>query len=79
MAELTKFARRSNLDGTMDTICTRCMATVATVYDERELLRFEQHHICDPFLIKRFYGLKPPSSETVDGSQNCNPPMAANR
>ena len=65
MAEFPKFAHRSNLDGTMDTICLRCIATVATAYREGELLRYEQQHICDPFLIEQFYVKKPPSSETV--------------
>ena len=49
----------------MDTMCPRCIVTVATVYDECELLRYEQQHICDPFLIEQFYVKKPPSSETV--------------
>ena len=70
MTESSKFAHRSNLDGTMDSICPRCIATVATVYHEDELLRFEQQHICDPLLVERFYGRKPPSSETVVASQN---------
>ena len=48
MAESPKFAHRSNLDRTMDSICRRCIATVATVYDEGALLRYEQQHICDP-------------------------------
>lgn len=68
MAELSKFAHRSNLDGTMDTICTRCITTVATVYEEGELLRHEQQHICDPVLVERFDGMKP-LSETVGTSK----------
>ncbi len=70
MAESPKFAHRSNLDGTMDSICPRCIETVATVYDEGELLRYEQQHICDPALAERFSGMKPPASETVEDSQN---------
>ena len=30
MADSPKFAHRSNLDGTADSICFRCIATVAT-------------------------------------------------
>ena len=48
----------------MDSICWQCIVTVATVYDEGEFLRYEQHHICDPVLVERFHGMKPPSSET---------------
>jgi len=69
MTESSKFAHRSNLDGTMDSICRRCTATVATVYDKGELLRYEQKHICDPVLVERYIGAKPPSSETVEDSQ----------
>jgi hypothetical protein len=70
MADSPKFAHRSNPDGTMDAICMRCIATVATVYDKDELLRHEQQHICDPVLVERFDGTKPPSSETVKDSEN---------
>ena len=76
MAESSKFAHRSNLDGTMDTMCLRCIATVATVYDEGELLRYEQQHICTPVLVERFGGImKPPSSETVEDSQKLAIPL----
>ena len=74
-----KFAHRSNLDGTTDTICPRCVATVATVYDEGELLRYEQQHICDPVLVAQLYGKKPPSSEPVEGSQNWQFPELGGR
>jgi len=70
MADALKFAHRSNLDGTTDSICCRCIATVATVYDEAELLRYEQHHICGPVLGERFDGTKPPSPETVEEIQD---------
>ena len=70
MAESPKFAHRSNLDGTTDTICRRCFATVATVYDIGELFRYEQKHICDPVLLEQLYGKKPPSSEPMEDSQN---------
>jgi hypothetical protein len=70
MADSSKFAHRSNLDGTADSICMRCIATVATAYDEGELLRYEQQHICDPVLVERFDGTKSPSSEIVVDSQN---------
>ncbi len=70
MAALLKFAHRSNLDGTVDSICPRCIATLATAYDEAELRIFEQQHICDPALVERYHGRKPPSSETVEDSQN---------
>jgi hypothetical protein len=48
----------------------RCIVTVATAYDESELLKFEHEHVCDPVLIDRFDGTKPPSFETVEDSRN---------
>jgi len=73
MASSGNFAHRSNLDGTTDSICFRCIATVATVYDEAELLHYEQQHICDPVLVERFDGAKPPSSEEIEDSRNHSP------
>lgn len=69
MADSSRFAHRSNLDGTVDSICMRCIATVVTVYDESELLRFEHEHICDPVKVERFDGIKPPSFEPVEEFQ----------
>jgi hypothetical protein len=46
------------------------MATVATVYDVGELLRYEQQHICEPVLVERYNRANPPLSETVEDSQN---------
>ena len=74
MAKSLNFAHRSNLDGTSDSICLRCIATVATVYDECELLKYEEQHVCDPISIERFDGTNPPSRETVQDSQNCQFP-----
>jgi hypothetical protein len=61
-----QFAHRKNLDGTIDTICRQCIATVATVNDESELLRHEQQHICNPVQVERFSIIKPPSSAPVE-------------
>ncbi len=69
MTESRKFAHRVNLDRTFDSICRRCIETVATVYDEAEVLRFEQRHVCDPVRVELYNGTKPPSSETVEDSQ----------
>ena len=70
MREAAKFAHRKNPVGTVDSICRRCVATVATTCDESELRRLEQEHICDPALVERYHGRKPPSSLTVEDSQN---------
>jgi hypothetical protein len=47
------FPHRHNADGTHDSICTACLATVATVQDERELDRLESAHVCEPVNLYR--------------------------
>jgi hypothetical protein len=42
-----KFPHRHNLDGSFDSICTVCLATVATARLEEQLYREESAHICD--------------------------------
>jgi hypothetical protein len=58
------------MDGTTDSICRQCIATVATVNDESELLSYEQQHICNPVMVERFSIIKPPFSETVKEFQD---------
>jgi hypothetical protein len=43
------FPHRHNKDGTVDSICSECLLTVATVRDERELTQHEEVHVCDPY------------------------------
>jgi hypothetical protein len=42
-----KFPHRKNWDGTYDSICTACTATVATSHNEAELRAYERAHVCD--------------------------------
>jgi hypothetical protein len=44
-----RYAHRPNNDGSYDSICTACFATVASVSDEAELMRHEQSHVCNPY------------------------------
>jgi hypothetical protein len=46
-----KFPHRHNLDGSYDSICTVCLATVATVRREEQLRREESAHVCDPIRL----------------------------
>lgn len=46
-----KFPHRHNLDGSYDSICTTCLATVATVRREEQLYREESAHVCDPIRL----------------------------
>ena len=40
------FSRRKNADGTHDSICRRCFATIATEDDQDVLLAQEARHSC---------------------------------
>jgi hypothetical protein len=42
------FPHRHNRDGSYDSICTTCQATVARVSKETELAQFEHSHACNP-------------------------------
>lgn len=48
------FMRRTNTNGTMDSICCKCFVTVATVSREFELDRAERTHRCDPMLLEHW-------------------------
>jgi hypothetical protein len=41
-----KFVHRVNGDGTHDSVCRICFATVATVRDETDLYTKERAHVC---------------------------------
>jgi hypothetical protein len=55
--ELT-FAHRANDDGTIDSICRECFATVSTSLWEADLERAEQEHVCDPAELERFQSMR---------------------
>ncbi len=41
------FPHRHNKDGSHDSICILCFATIASVQNEADLAQHEQNHICD--------------------------------
>jgi hypothetical protein len=47
------FAHRHNLDGTWDSICTKCFLTIATERSEDRLLMNEHRHDCDSLMKAR--------------------------
>ena len=65
-SERLKFAHSFVKDGSVDSICPRCFATVASAACETDLVLKEQQHVCDPFLVahNEFFK-KMPRSETV--------------
>jgi len=42
-----RYPHRENKDGSYDSICTACFATIASVRNETELARHERAHVCD--------------------------------
>jgi hypothetical protein len=54
------FPIRRNTNGTYESICTACLATVATAQHEWELGRHESSHVCEPMSLYRVsHGLLP--------------------
>jgi hypothetical protein len=49
-----RFVHRANRDGSTDSICKDCFATVCTSAWETELGHAERTHVCDPSLVARF-------------------------
>jgi len=47
------FPHRYNSDGSYDSICTVCLATIATAQNEWELARYESAHVCEPLDLYR--------------------------
>jgi hypothetical protein len=47
----THYPHRRNEDGSYDSICTACYATVASSWPEEALAEFESAHTCDSTLL----------------------------
>jgi hypothetical protein len=47
------FPHRHNEDGSFDSICTTCFATVATEENEAKLRLYELAHICNSLQVAR--------------------------
>ena len=54
---LRKFPHRLNRDGSFDSICLKCFATVANTASEIELKAHDNTHICDHVMLcdRRLY------------------------
>jgi len=55
-----RFSHRENGDGTFDSICHQCFATIATADSEQELLEEERDHVCDTELLVLAHSLGSP-------------------
>ena len=51
--ETARFPHRSNKDGSFDSICPSCLATIICVRHESELSVHEDAHVCDPVRLTR--------------------------
>ena len=47
------FSHRHNANGTHDSICRRCYATIATEHDQDDLLAQEAGHVCEEKNLQR--------------------------
>jgi hypothetical protein len=61
--EYEPFVHRPIPDGTTDTICKSCFATVCNSIRETELARAEKSHVCDPSAIARFKRMLNPETK----------------
>ncbi len=52
LSTLSNFARREKRDGTRDSICRKCYATVRKAYWEADLEATEQMQVCDPATLE---------------------------
>lgn len=50
----SKFPHRMNKDGTIDSICPRCYATIGTSTWEADLERIEAGHVCERSRLSHF-------------------------
>jgi hypothetical protein len=51
---LTKYPHRMNKNGTIDSICPRCYATIGTSMWESDLESMEAAHVCEPSRLSYF-------------------------
>ena len=52
MTTYPQFVKRRNRDSSIDSICTKCFLTIASVTtSEDDLAAREEKHICDPYEV----------------------------
>ncbi len=58
MLASAQFVHRVNADETIDSICLRCLETVASVQNPAALKELEQEHVCDSIRAERYRGIQ---------------------
>jgi hypothetical protein len=60
------YPHRRNKDGSYDSICLTCFATLAFGKSEAELMKYEKMHTCEfSTLSQRFFDRRKPSQRVV--------------
>jgi hypothetical protein len=55
------FPHRRNRDGSYDSICLTCFATVGSAGTEEELVKFDKEHVCYPSRVAERDVFHPPN------------------
>ena len=63
---MSGFRHRPNNDGSVDSICTRCLRTIASNNHEWSLAAVESQHECDPVDLMRFGHLEFDNIRPID-------------
>jgi hypothetical protein len=72
------YPHRHNKNGTYDSICLKCFATVATAQTEPELAFYNRRHICDPLLLAERHLFVSPHSKQSTSSDLMAAPSRSN-
>lgn len=64
-AASSRYPHRLNKDGSCDSICAVCFATVGSARNEAELARLEDDHVCSLFNLYDL-GKYQPEFESID-------------
>jgi hypothetical protein len=47
------FPHRRNPDGSFDSICLKCLLTIASSRTEADLAKHDKYHVCNPSVLSR--------------------------
>jgi hypothetical protein len=47
------FPHRRNRDGSFDSICLKCLLTIANARIEADLAAHDKYHVCDPSILSQ--------------------------
>jgi hypothetical protein len=77
MTTFPQFVRRRNRDSSIDSICTKCFLTIASVTtNEDDLAAHEEKHICDPY--EGFSRMHADSQNRTNGATRQHTDLQAN-